>query len=73
MGQFFYGSDYTGFRVMDRVSHLEIDYARSFVTGGGVNNIMNSSTPNQGLNVIVYAEVPKVVQVQGGSYRVAYL
>tara|TARA_R110000796_G_scaffold10915_1_gene36562 strand:- start:2977 stop:4341 length:1365 start_codon:yes stop_codon:yes gene_type:complete len=73
MGQFFYGSDYTGFRVMDRVSHLEIDYGRSFVVGGGANNIMNSSTPNQALNVIVYAEIPKVVQIQNGSYRVAYL
>lgn len=71
-GAFFYGSDYTGFRVMDRVSNLEIDYARSHIAGG-VNTIMNSSTPNQKLDVIVYAEVPKVLQIEGMSYRVAYL
>ena len=72
MGAFFYGSDYTGFRVMDRVSNLEIDYARSHIAGGNAT-IMNSSTPNQKLDVIVYAEVPKVLQIESGSYRVAYL
>ena len=74
MGAFFFGSDYTGFRVMDRVSHLEIDYGRSFVADGvDTSPIMPSTAPNQALNVIVYAEIPKVVQIVGGSYRVAYL
>jgi len=72
MGQFFYGSDYTGFRIMDRVSHLEIDYARTHISGGN-RTIMNSSTPNQKLDVIVFAEVPKVIQIEGMGYRVAYL
>ena len=72
MGSFFYGSDYTGFRVMDRVSNLEIDYGRSHIAGGD-RTIMNSSTPNQKLDIIVYAEVPKVLQIESGSYRVAYL
>ena len=74
MGSFFYGSDYTGFRIMDRVSNLEIDYARTFVEGGVADSaIMASTAPNQQLNVLVYAEVPKVLQISGGSYRVAYL
>ena len=34
---------------------------------------MNSSTPNQKLDVIVFAEVPKVIQIEGMGYRVAYL
>ena len=74
MGSFFYGSDYTGFRIMDRVSNLEIDYGRTFVEGGVANSaIMASTAPNQQLNVLVYAEIPKVIQISGGSYRVAYL
>jgi|TARA_R110001592_G_scaffold185951_2_gene430195 hypothetical protein len=74
MGAFFYGSDYTGFRIMDRISHLEIDYGRSFVAGGLADRaIMESTAPNQQLNVLVYAEIPKVLQISGGSYRVAYL
>ena len=74
MGSFFYGSDYTGFRIMDRVSNLEIDYGRTFVEGGVADSaIMASTAPNQQLNVLVYAEVPKVLQISGGSYRVAYL
>tara|TARA_R110000764_G_scaffold17311_1_gene47611 strand:- start:203 stop:1564 length:1362 start_codon:yes stop_codon:yes gene_type:complete len=72
MGSFFFGSDYTGFRIMDRVSHLEFDYGRTFIPGVP-RSIMNSTAPNQALDVIVFAEVPKVVQVSGGSYRVAYL
>mgnify|MGYP003650160735 FL=1 len=72
MGQFFYASDYTGFRIMDRVSNLEIDYGRSHIAGGD-RTIMNSSTPNQKLDVIVFAEIPKVIQIEGMSYRVAYL
>ena len=74
MGSFFYGSDYTGFRIMDRVSNLEIDYGRTFVEGGVADSaIMASTAPNQQLNVLVYGEVPKVLQISGGSYRVAYL
>ena len=74
MGAFFYGSDYTGFRIMDRVSNLEIDYGRTFVEGGVADTaIMESTAPNQQLNVLVYAEIPKVLQISGGSYRVAYL
>ena len=74
MGSFFYGSDYTGFRIMDRVSNLEIDYGRTFVEGGVADSaIMASTAPNQQLNVLVYAEIPKVIQISGGSYRVAYL
>ena len=74
MGSFFYGSDYTGFRIMDRISHLEIDYGRSAITGGANDEIiLHADAPNQALNVIVYAEIPKVVQISGGSYRVAYL
>ena len=57
---------------MDRVSNLEIDYGRSHIAGGD-RTIMNSSTPNQKLDIIVYAEVPKVLQIESGSYRVAYL
>ena len=72
MGSFFYGSDYTGFRIMDRISHLEFDYGRTHVEGVP-RTIMNSTAPNQALDVIVFAEVGKVVQVSGGSYRVAYL
>ena len=72
MGSFFYGSDYTGFRIMDRISHLEFDYGRTFIDGVP-RTIMNSTAPNQALDVIVFAEVGKVVQVSGGSYRVAYL
>ena len=72
MGEFFYGSDYTGFRIMDRISHLEFDYGRTFIDGVP-RTIMNSTAPNQALDVIVFAEVGKVVQVSGGSYRVAYL
>ena len=73
MGSFFYGSDYTGFRIMDRVSNLEIDYGRSFVDGADDSAIMHSNAVNQALDVVVYAEVPKVLQISGGSYRVAYL
>ena len=74
MGAFFYGSDYTGFRIMDRVSNLEIDFGRTFVEGGVADTaIMESTAPNQQLNVLVYAEIPKVLQISGGSYRVAYL
>ena len=72
MGEFFYGSDYTGFRIMDRISHLEFDYGRTFIDGVP-RTIMNSTAPNQALDVIVFAEVGKVVQVSGSSYRVAYL
>jgi hypothetical protein len=73
MGSFFYGSDYTGFRIMDRVSNLEIDYGRSFVDGADDSAIMHSNAVNQALDVLVYAEIPKVLQISGGSYRVAYL
>ena len=73
MGSFFYGSDYTGFRIMDRVSNLEIDYGRTFVDGPVDSAIMHSTAVNQALDVVVYAEVPKVLQISGGSYRVAYL
>ena len=57
---------------MSRVSHLEFDVARTFIDGG-VKEIMSSTAPNQQLNMIVFAEVPKVVQVVNGSYRVGYL
>ena len=72
MGAFFFGSDYTGFRLMDRVSHLEFDYGRSHIAGV-TRSIMNSTAPNQALDVIVFAEIPKVLQVSNASYRVAYL
>ena len=72
MGQFFYGQDYTGFRVMSRVSHLEFDMARSHVAGAAMA-VMSSTAPNQQINVIVYAEVPKILQVSQGGYRVAYM
>ena len=68
----FFGSDYTGFRVMDRVSHLEFDITR---TGLATQNlpIANSEDFNQSINEIVFAEVPKVLQISGMDYRVSYL
>lgn len=72
--ELFYGSDYTAWRVQDRVSHLEIGLGRSPCQPKGTEPFMFSSAPNQSLNVICYAEIPKTLQIAGdGTYRVAYL
>tara|TARA_R110002153_G_scaffold1136_4_gene5446 strand:+ start:4611 stop:5972 length:1362 start_codon:yes stop_codon:yes gene_type:complete len=72
VGQIFFGQDYTGFKVMDRVSHLELSISRSFVATANAPN-MNAGTTNQAINQFVYAEVPKTLQIMNGAYRVAYL
>ena len=68
----FFGSDYTGFRVMDRVSHLEFDVTRTGLATANLP-IANSEDFNQIVNQIVFAEIPKVLTVQGMNYRVSYL
>ena len=68
----FFGSDYTGFRVMDRVSHLEIDVTRTGLATQALP-IANSEDFNQIINEIVFAEIPKVLQISGMDYRVSYL
>ena len=67
-----FGGDYTGFKVMDRVKYLELSYTRS---GVAVANrlVFNAGASNQALNVIVYAEIPKMLMVGNGGYRVAYM
>ena len=67
-----FGGDYTGFKVMDRVKYLELSYTR---TGVAVTNnlVFNAGASNQAINVIVYAEVPKMLMIQGGDYRIAYM
>tara|TARA_R110000796_G_scaffold95170_2_gene200306 strand:+ start:4078 stop:5400 length:1323 start_codon:yes stop_codon:yes gene_type:complete len=67
-----FGGDYTGFKVMDRVKYLELSYTR---TGVAVTNnlVFNAGASNQAVNVIVYAEVPKMLMIQGGDYRIAYM
>jgi hypothetical protein len=68
----FFGSDYTGFRVMDRVSHLEFDITRTGLPTQALP-IANSEDFNQSINEIVFAEIPKVLQISGMDYRVSYL
>jgi hypothetical protein len=68
----FFGSDYTGFRVMDRVSHLELDVTRTGLPTQALP-IANSEDFNQSINEIVFAEIPKVLQISGMDYRVSYL
>lgn len=71
-GHIFFGQDYTGFKVMSRVSHLEMTVARSPIAVADKPR-MNAGATNQAINQIVYAEVPKVLMIDGGSYRIAYL
>ena len=68
----FFGSDYTGFRVMNRVSHLEFDVSRTGLTDTNLP-IANTEDFNQVINQIVFAEIPKVLQISGMNYRVSYL
>ena len=67
-----FGGDYTGFKVMDRVKYLELSYTRSGVAVTN-NLVFNAGASNQAINVIVYAEVPKMLMIQGGDYRIAYM
>tara|TARA_R110000787_G_scaffold2377_3_gene9563 strand:- start:2800 stop:4200 length:1401 start_codon:yes stop_codon:yes gene_type:complete len=66
------GSDYTGFRVQNRISHLEFDISRTGLATANLA-IATSQFANQQLHQIIYGEVPKVLTIQGGSYRVSYL
>ena len=57
---------------MDRVSHLEIDVTRTGLATQALP-IANSEDFNQIINEIVFAEIPKVLQISGMDYRVSYL
>lgn len=72
VGQIFFGQDYTGFKVMDRVSHFELTVSRSFITAAH-KPYMNAGSTNQAINQLVYAEVPKTLEIVNGAYRIAYL
>jgi len=71
-GHLFYGQDYTGFKIMDRVSHLEFTVSRS---GVAVLNrpVMNAGATNQAIHQYIYAEIPKMLIIQDGRYRISYL
>lgn len=71
-GHIFFGQDYTGFKVMSRVSHLEMTVSRSPIAVANKPR-MNAGATNQAINQIIYAEIPKVLTMSGGSYRISYL
>tara|TARA_R110002153_G_scaffold98540_1_gene233556 strand:+ start:204 stop:1610 length:1407 start_codon:yes stop_codon:yes gene_type:complete len=68
-----FGSDYTGFKIMNRVSHLEFDISRTALAPNVNLPFMNSNDFNQSIHQIIFAEVPKVLQISGMNYRVSYL
>tara|TARA_R110000782_G_scaffold45394_3_gene100876 strand:+ start:6647 stop:8011 length:1365 start_codon:yes stop_codon:yes gene_type:complete len=68
-----HGADYTGFKIMDRVSHLEMTVERTFITAAD-KPIMKAGATNQLINQILYAEIPKTLTFsKNGRYKISYL
>jgi len=72
-GNISHGADYTGFKIMDRVSHLEMTVERTFITETDAP-IMKAGATNIGINEIIYAEIPKTLTFsKNGRYKISYL
>jgi hypothetical protein len=61
------GSNYIGFSVEDRVSRLQLRYQRSLCHDS------SSADLNRALTVHIFAEVRKMIQMNGGAYKIAYM
>ena len=53
---------------MNRVSHLEFDISRTALAPNVNLPFMNSNDFNQSIHQIIFAEVPKVLQISGMNY-----
>lgn len=62
-------SAWVGFRVLDRLNTLELEYERVQVP----ENRANYNYLGLALDVHIYAEVPKKFIMEGGKYRIEYL
>lgn len=67
-------SAWIGVGVHDRVSDMQIQLTRTGnATSGGATDAPTSSAGNfQALNVLVFAEVAKRIDVSGGQYKISY-
>lgn len=60
--------DYTGFRLNERINHLNVSLSRSNIDSAG-----DVAQNNLGLTCFMFAEVRKGLQIEGFEYQVKYL
>ncbi len=61
------GSNYIGFSVEDRVARMQFRYQRALCHDTSAADL------NRALTVHIFAEVRKMIQMNGGAYKIAYM